>query len=92
MINNSLGIWHQIGKTFKLPNTSFFAPVCHNLAFKPSLLDPVFIGWARKGIFTLRDLDNNFATFSQLKENYDLPASKKISNDVRFTMPNFKTL
>lgn len=36
----------QISKTFKLAGTSYFAPVCRNLAFKPSLLDPVFIGWA----------------------------------------------
>lgn len=99
MIHNSLRIWLQIGKAFKLPNTSFLAPVCRNHAFKPSLLDPVFTGWARKGILTLRDLyiDNNFATFTQLTEKYDLPASHffrylQIRNYVRSTVPNSEIL
>lgn len=99
MINNSLRVWLQISKAFKLPNTSLLAPVCRNHAFKPSLLDPVFTGWARKGILTLRDLyiDNNFATFPQLTEKYDLPASHffrylQIRNYVRSAVPNFETL
>ncbi len=98
LINNSLRIWRQISKTFKLPNTSLFAPISCNHAFKPSLLDPVFTDWARKGILTLRDLymDKSFATFSQLKEKYDLPSSHffrylDIRNYVRSTMLNFET-
>ena len=42
-------------------------------------------------------MDNNFPTFSQLKEKFDLPASHffrylQIRNYVRSTMPNFETL
>lgn len=97
LINNSLRIWRQISKTFKLPNTSLFAQISCNHAFKPSLLDPVFTDWARKGILTLRDLymDKSFARFSQLKEKYDLPSHffryLQIRNYVRSAMLNFET-
>lgn len=74
---SSFKIWCQIRKAFKLPSTALSCPIACNHAFKPSLTDSTFSVWSSKGMVTVRDLyvDGKFATFSQLKEKYDLPPS-----------------
>lgn len=94
VLGNSLRIWYQIRKVYRLPETSAFTPICHNHAFLPSQLDAAFSAWKTKGLITIKDLyiENQFATFSQLRERYNLPSSHffrylQIRNYVRQNIP-----
>lgn len=98
IVEHSLKVWYQIKKTFNLTNTSIFAPICHNHAFRPSQSDSVFLSWRGKGLVTLKDLyiDNVFASFDQLKRKFDLQSSHffrylQIRNYARANISNFET-
>uniref|UniRef100_A0A3B1JFC8 Reverse transcriptase domain-containing protein n=1 Tax=Astyanax mexicanus TaxID=7994 RepID=A0A3B1JFC8_ASTMX len=77
IVGNSLKIWYQIKKALALPETCIMAPIAYNHAFLPSLTDKVFQTWKARGIINLEKLyvDGIFASFSQLKLKFDLPAS-----------------
>lgn len=90
-------MWYQIKKTFKLTNTSVFAPICCNHTFHPSQLDPVFAIWKGKGLVTVKDLyiDNVFASFDQLRDKFALQPSHffrylQVRNYARVKISNFE--
>lgn len=75
IIVNSLKIWYQIRRIFKLPQICSLTPIACNHAFPPSQTDKTFLSWKEKGIITIGDLyiDNIFATFNQLRQKFGIP-------------------
>jgi len=76
-VAQSVKIWNQFRKSFALRGLSLSAPIAKNHMFIPSILDGAFGIWCRNGISSLQDLyvDNNFASFEQLVNKFDIPRS-----------------
>lgn len=98
IVVNSLKVWYQLRKVFKLPQTCFLTPITYNHAFPPSLTDQTFLSWKEKGIVLIGDLyiNNVFASFAQLRQKFGIPPSHffrylQIRNYVKSNIPNFET-
>ena len=50
IIKNSLKIWSQILTFIKATKLYLSTPICSSHAFKPGMVDPVFLAWREKGI------------------------------------------
>ena len=97
LVKQSLRIWYQIRKTFKLPEISTLTPIQYNHAFPPSLDRNSFVTWEENGITILSHLymDDAFASFAQLQELYTLPASQffrylQVRDYTRRNIPHFE--
>lgn len=77
IVYNSLAIYSQFRKHFGLHQLSLSSPIVFNELFPPSLQYATFRGWQSKGLKYFKDLfiENKFASFAQLSNKYDLPAS-----------------
>ncbi len=77
IVKHSLRIWTQFRKALQLKCLSSAAPIASNVSFPPSLFDGAFNIWNSKGLVTINQLfiDNNFASFDQLKKQFSLPNS-----------------
>jgi len=77
IIVNSLKVWYQLRKVFKLPQTCSLTPIAYNHTFLPSQTDQTFLSWKEKGIILIGDLyiNNVFASFTQLRQKFGLPPS-----------------
>lgn len=77
IVKASIQIWSQFRKHFGNKLGLISMPLAQNFLFKPSMIDTVFLMWARKGIKNVGDLffDGSFATFEQLSTKFDLPKS-----------------
>lgn len=77
VVINSLKIYAQFRKHYKLLRICLFSPIAKNSFFQPSMQDTVFNIWYNKGIKCISDLfiQGEFASFEQLSQKYSLPAS-----------------
>ncbi len=77
IVKHSLRIWTQFRKALQLKGLSSAAPIASNVSFPPSLFDGAFNIWNSKGLVTINQqfIDNNFASFDQLKKQFSLPNS-----------------
>ncbi len=77
VVLSCLKIWFQFRHHFKFVSPSTHTPVTKNHLFPPSLIDTTFMIWHDRGIKYLRDLyrDGIFSTFSDLRSDFNLPAS-----------------
>ena len=98
LVKQSVKIWYQIRKTFKLPEISAYTPIRYNHAFPPSLIKNNFSLWYNRGIFSLSDLyiDKIFASFAQLQEIHILPTSHffrylQVRDYTRRHIPDFES-
>ena len=68
IILHSLRIWKQIQRFLGLPKVYIDSPICHNHAFSPALMDPVFSIWKAKNIVFIQDLyfEGNLVSFQHL--------------------------
>lgn len=68
---NSLKIWYQFRKIFKLPQTCSLTPIACIMHFLPhSRIEPFYHG-KKKDLY----IDNVFASFAQLRQKFGLPSS-----------------
>lgn len=74
---SSLKIWKQFRQHFKLSAPIPGSPICRNHLFPPSNSDTVFNLWKEKGLAHFSDLylDGSFASFADLRVNFNLPHS-----------------
>ena len=77
VIQGSLRIWSQFRTHFKLKNAFVTSPIRANCNFAPSLTDPSFQQWHRKGLKSVKDLfkDGHFLSFEQMRRDFDIPQS-----------------
>lgn len=99
VLRNSYRIMKQIRRVLKLPDLSIYAPICLNPAFKPAMLDSVFMHWSRKGLSSIKDLyiGNHFASFAQLQNKFVLPSGHfyrylQVRHFVRQSLTQFEQL
>lgn len=78
VVKQSLRIWNQFRLAFNLKHLSLSGPISKNILFPPSLNDGAFQIWHTSGLTSLSQLyiDGTFASFTQLKEKFKLPASQ----------------
>lgn len=95
IIHNTIRIWKQMGKHFKL--RAFLLPISTNPSFAPSNMDGTFNIWRELGICNIGDLyiKGTFAFFQQRQERYNLPRNHffrylQIRDYVRVHLPNFE--
>lgn len=76
VIHNTIQIWRQIVKEYRLRAFSLLTPITANPAFRPSVLDGTFDRWKEMGLRNVGHLyfQGSFASFQQLKEKYNLLA------------------
>lgn len=74
VVQGSLKIWFQFRIHFKFRNALVATPIQSNVHFAPSLIDPSFQRWHRKGLSCVKDLFKNgiFATFDQLIKDFNM--------------------
>lgn len=77
VIQGSLKIWTQFRIHFKHKQALIASPILANVNFSPSLTDPSFRLWHRRGIRCVKDLFKNghFISFEQLKKDFNIPQS-----------------
>lgn len=77
IVKHSLRIWTQFRRALELKGLSSAAPIASNASFPPSLFDGAFNIWKSQGLVTIDQLfiDNNFASFDQLKNKFSLSNS-----------------
>ncbi len=77
VVKHSLRIWSQFRLALDLKDPCIQAPFFCNISFPPSLMDGAFNIWREHGLATVSQLyiANNFASFTQLREKFDLPSS-----------------
>lgn len=97
IIHDTIRIWKQLRKHFKLNAVSFLLPIAANPTFTPSVLDGTFNTWKQIGICNVGNLyiEGTFASFQQLQEKYNLPKNQffrylQIRDYVRTHLPNFE--
>ncbi len=97
IVVNSLKIWYQLRKMFKLPPTCSLTPIACNHAFPPSQSDIMFLSWKEKGVMPIADfyIDSVFASFAQLRQQFGLPSSHffrylQVRNYVKSNISNFE--
>lgn len=98
VIHNTVRVWRQTVKEFKLRALSFATPIAANPSFTPSVIDGTFDRWKEMGLQNVGHLyvQGNFASFQQLKEKYSLGANDffrylQIRNCVRSHIQSFET-
>lgn len=94
-----LRIWCQFMRHFGFVSPSIHVPVTKNDLFPPSLIDSAFMIWCHRGIKHFRDFykDVVFSTFSDLRSDFDFPASHlfryfQIRHCSSTLFPNFPSL
>ena len=77
IIHDCLRIWSQLRIHFELWKALITSPILSNVNFTPSLTDPSFKLWHRRGIKCVKDLfkEGHFMSFEQLKKDFDIPQS-----------------
>lgn len=93
---HTIRAWVQFRRYFGFNDFSLLSPILFNHFFQPSLLDPTFREWHRRGIKRFKDLylDNSFASFEQLSEKFSLPSTHffrylQLRHFLRNQIPNF---
>lgn len=97
IIIQSLKVWKQIQHFLDLPKVYLDSPICHNHAFTPALMDPVFSKWRTNNILCIQDLYSQgcLVSFQHLQQVFDLPASHffrflQIRNFIRTHIPQYE--
>ncbi len=77
IISGCLKIWSQFRIHFKHKQALVTSPILANINFAPSLTDPSFQLWHRRGIKCVMDLfkKGHFISFEQLKKDFSIPQS-----------------
>jgi len=77
IISGCLKIWSQFRIHFEQKQALASAPILANINLAPSLTDPSFQLWRRRGIKCVMDLfkGGHFISFEQLKKDFSIPQS-----------------
>ena len=91
IIYDSIRIWKQLRKHFKLNAVSFLLPIAANPSFTPPVLDGAFTTCNVGNLY----IEGIFASFQQLQEKYNLPKNQffrylQIRDYVKTHLPNFE--
>ena len=73
-VYNTIRVWRQTVKEFKLNVLSFATPISANPSFTPSVINGTFDRWKKMGFQNVGHLytQGKFVSFQQLKEKYNL--------------------